>query len=975
MLIRRLQNCIKTRRSLLVQAPPTDHQQQQHHHLTAFPSSEHLQATHRSKSYLTNHNSSSAAERLHCLAGLTAAYGTPTQASGLATDHSCSRCDVEDLDVVPSTPSVATSQCCPDSQPLRTQPPTTTPPPNNSLTSGAQKSQHPRQHTRSPPADQDTGDHGSRRLAPGPLAAARHLQYSPQRQPPPHHPGLQEPASHAMSSAGLVSPGRAHRSALPQARAQQQSRAAREDRLPSSPGEQDGQAPACMRVVASDTEATAPRGSTGSGLSPERECDVWHWQLPASPLATYSVASVSGMTADHNAPGSGVAAGNGAAGLLPSSAYLACLLPAAARAPTQRQQQGPQQRHSEFVLLGLQPGTRGCRVVGSVVLAHQQQHHQHHHHQQHHRQHGLGTGQQGGSSLAAQGLDHALQLLQLAHPPPAATFRHVRSFTGRATAAAREPEAAWQGPTGQAPPRKIKATLCVTSARVALLSQPSQPSQPSTQPALDETQCSGAGRRPRQTPAAAVPVGAVLVAAGGCAGKAQVWLLDGTASKVLDSYVLPAATFKNLEVGDMLELHCLPRTPGGAPTVRLPHQHAPSADTLAEDLLLLGCSRQGSLIVWSTAFRQLLSVIHPPLFRYHNLNPLTQPPRPPLTPPLDPDSRPGQDPGSRRLSRGGGSQQDSACPAHILCLGIATQRDATAVQGQGGVQSHGRARPMVLRFETMDGTVEHGFEMGKGDDGTSALSVHGGAAMLGTCGGAGVVSAKQKLMDLVSGTERGLRARSYLRGLVEEAQVEVESYTGSAINYDLLEGKWKLLFTTANDVLPILSSEYVLANPFGPPPVQVGEIYQRFSSPEEGVVENIICLGVPFFLEDKNSITFTVGARYEVRSPLRIALSFVEARIGGIRIGEGFEALIAPALLPRTSQMHQLLLAIKELQVRFPFQSASQIASGGRSMFANYQLTYLDEDLLIGRATQLGGTFILTREGSSKVHQSATAAQ
>lgn len=35
----------------------------------------------------------------------------------------------------------------------------------------------------------------------------------------------------------------------------------------------------------------------------------------------------------------------------------------------------------------------------------------------------------------------------------------------------------------------------------------------------------------------------------------------------------------------------------------------------------------------------------------------------------------------------------------------------------------------------------------------------------------GVVSAKQKLTDLVSGTERGLRARSYLRGLVEEAQV------------------------------------------------------------------------------------------------------------------------------------------------------------------------------------------------------------
>lgn len=32
-------------------------------------------------------------------------------------------------------------------------------------------------------------------------------------------------------------------------------------------------------------------------------------------------------------------------------------------------------------------------------------------------------------------------------------------------------------------------------------------------------------------------------------------------------------------------------------------------------------------------------------------------------------------------------------------------------------------------------------------------------------------------------------------------QVELESYTGSAINYELLEGKWKLVFTTANDVV------------------------------------------------------------------------------------------------------------------------------------------------------------------------------
>lgn len=61
--------------------------------------------------------------------------------------------------------------------------------------------------------------------------------------------------------------------------------------------------------------------------------------------------------------------------------------------------------------------------------------------------------------------------------------------------------------------------------------------------------------------------------------------------------------------------------------------------------------------------------------------------------------------------------------------------------------------------------------------------------------------------------------------------------------------------------LPILEIESRLGNPFGPAPLQVGNIYQRFSSVEEGVVENLIQFGVPFLLEGKNGVTFTVGAR------------------------------------------------------------------------------------------------------------------
>lgn len=46
-----------------------------------------------------------------------------------------------------------------------------------------------------------------------------------------------------------------------------------------------------------------------------------------------------------------------------------------------------------------------------------------------------------------------------------------------------------------------------------------------------------------------------------------------------------------------------------------------------------------------------------------------------------------------------------------------------------------------------------------------------------------------------------------------------------------------------------------------PPPLSVGNVYQRFSSVESGVVENIIELGVPPFLEADKGVTFTVKAR------------------------------------------------------------------------------------------------------------------
>lgn len=84
-------------------------------------------------------------------------------------------------------------------------------------------------------------------------------------------------------------------------------------------------------------------------------------------------------------------------------------------------------------------------------------------------------------------------------------------------------------------------------------------------------------------------------------------------------------------------------------------------------------------------------------------------------------------------------------------------------------------------------------------------------------------------------------------------------------------------------------------------------------------------------------------------------------------IAEELEALIAPAILPRSWLNHRVLLALREAELFVPlraglpavFQSAS--TSLERSFGSEYLLTYLDEDTLIGSQTGTGGIFIFAR--------------
>lgn len=71
-------------------------------------------------------------------------------------------------------------------------------------------------------------------------------------------------------------------------------------------------------------------------------------------------------------------------------------------------------------------------------------------------------------------------------------------------------------------------------------------------------------------------------------------------------------------------------------------------------------------------------------------------------------------------------------------------------------------------------------------------------------------------------------------------------------------GLWRLEYTTALDVAPILSLERTFPGPAFLAP-KVGNIYQKFSDVSDGRVQNIIKLSVPFLLEERDGITLTVG--------------------------------------------------------------------------------------------------------------------
>ncbi|KXZ55274.1 hypothetical protein GPECTOR_3g410 [Gonium pectorale] len=527
------------------------------------------------------------------------------------------------------------------------------------------------------------------------------------------------------------------------------------------------------------------------------------------------------------------------------------------------------------------------------------------------------------------------------------------SFRGGAWALARTlgpPPEAPGGPAGQAP-----AMRCLACTPCGLL-PPRRHLQQAAPRGTDGDDSAAARERTGGGAAAGAEEEGYpwcwQVAAAGEAGHGAVWHLGPDLDRVLQASPLPQARYRQLALNDVSELVVLPHRPR----------------------LLLGASSDGCVVLWDVGRLRASAT--------------------PSAAPAGVCAAAASAVVGRAVEDGCGNSGTAPSPPPCLltvarpaeCLLRCLQPVAAGRPGRlgGGPGANGAPDAGATARDETGGGDDSGAEetlpgLGDGAGRFAALTRDEPVAFLARafpCG-YGVEAAGRGPVDADGGADGSGKGRvvpvlmrqggvDLGQGMPVQEVVAVEGFQGAELDYSRLAGKWKLVYTTASDVLPILEAEFRLsAGPFSgfglPKPLVVGDIYQRFTSPEEGVVENIINFDTPL-----TSVTFTVGARYDVRSGKRIALVFEDARLGELRISEAAETLLAPALLPRGSLQHMLLLAIREFQLRFQFRTAAQLASqaatGRDNIAAGYLLTYLDEDMLIGRAIGLGGTFVFVRE-------------
>jgi hypothetical protein len=194
------------------------------------------------------------------------------------------------------------------------------------------------------------------------------------------------------------------------------------------------------------------------------------------------------------------------------------------------------------------------------------------------------------------------------------------------------------------------------------------------------------------------------------------------------------------------------------------------------------------------------------------------------------------------------------------------------------------------------------------------------------------MSNKAELLEAIAGTNRGLLASEMDNVRVLSAIQELEDCNPTPkpiAAKELLEGDWRLLYTTSKEILGI--------DRF--PLFKLGQIYQCIRTAEAKIYNIAEVLGMPF-LEG----IVSVAARLEPVSEKRVAVIF-ERSIVGLQRVFNYQS--------PSSFIKQIESGKKFLPIDFTIEN--------RDRQGWLDITYLDRDLRIGRGNE-GNVFVLTRD-------------
>ncbi len=190
---------------------------------------------------------------------------------------------------------------------------------------------------------------------------------------------------------------------------------------------------------------------------------------------------------------------------------------------------------------------------------------------------------------------------------------------------------------------------------------------------------------------------------------------------------------------------------------------------------------------------------------------------------------------------------------------------------------------------------------------------------------------KTELLEKIAGVNRGLLTNETERIAIAAAIAQLEDRNPTPRPLEataLLEGNWRLLYTTSKDLLGLGRF----------PLLQLGQIYQCIRLREAKLYNIAEIYGIPFC-----EGVVTVAAQFKPVSEQRVQVQFQRSILGLQRI-LGYQS---------PSQWIEQL-SIQPKMKAIDFEIDSQRTPGW------LDITYLDSDLRIGRGNE-GSLFVLTK--------------